>query len=570
MRVVAACSVTQVTIELDAAVLSVPHSGGARFVVPRVTPHDHVKVRSDDHELWVEGLRPGRGGKVSLPVEYDENAEVAYLTVDARPHEQRVRAAAAVHNVVVDQQQHAIVQLAVDLPSPLVTPSSEPHFVFILDASVSIGEAGIQQGLRVVRGVLDAAPPGARWAMVTSTRTPRLVVQPWRARDDRFVPRIDVENGSDVAAAMALAQKMASDAVDGRVIVVSDFLLSNHLDTDDRLIASTKGAVTHMIELPGSADEDGAPFSFSRTREDATAQAAERTGGMGLVVSKSGSVDSERTLMRSLVAPTSLDEPRIFINGEAMEDAEAEFIIEGDGLRRSFALPQRVTNVEVRGLLWGEEVRLDMQRLPKRAAIGSAINGSLRNTLDDDVVFAAASTLQFVSRMTSLVEVPTFRPAQPEGFGFGRSGCGCGGCGCGLGRRFRTGCRLGVGHNLPDERPTLEAIGNRIADICRVSFAGQVEIGALEILAVDVKAEQPSAQMCVTELLWRERIDQLGVPEHTFRAQRMREIRGEYSADESAASDGGDESDLAADDDGVVADEDVIDSDAAADEHDSE
>jgi hypothetical protein len=77
------------------------------------------------------------------------------------------------------------------------------------------------------------------------------------------------------------------------------------------------------------------------------------------------------------------------------------------------------------------------------AAIATATNLDLRDVFANatDALDVVARRFGFVSAVTALVSVPTFRPARPEGLGMRGSGsCGCGCCD-GMGRVGRSiGC----------------------------------------------------------------------------------------------------------------------------------
>jgi hypothetical protein len=597
IEVAAACSVRTLTVEIDGAVLSTPRRGGWRFVVPRLSDRDVVTVTGDDVELWADGAMPGRAGVVVQPApqvasEAGEALEASIMVVDARPVVGRLRAAGVLQRFkpiapvpstktraddigMGDVEPSAlmadgfsVLQASLDLPSPLTTTPSAMRLVFVVDASVSAGEEGVKRTLDVMHRILDAAPDDARWALVSSNRTAKLVVAPWRARDDRFLPEIVVENGSNLPAAIDLALRIGSDADPGagRVIVLSDLQLGD--SGSPRLISALTdttvghgGPVVHVLQLPADigADEQ---FGFVRDLDDALplVRAVNTRGGVLLDVFGAGDEGNEQTMARHLIHPTRLEGIQLLVDGVDIGDpvvaAAADttihdgrvlsweaagpvdgrelprFLVEGGGLRLARTLPVGARRVQVRGLLWAEPVTIDFETAPTAVALGTAINGVLRAHFSsaDDAVTAVATAGHFVSRMTSLASVPTFRPARPEGLGMGGIGCCGGGC-CGCGRSFGSRCGIGSS-NSPKlaEQELLDALAQEIAERCRTDVDVSLEIGDLEILGVTVKPSARRAARCVAEGFWQERLDRLTPGDGSFEAHRVRTTAATWTA----------------------------------------
>ena len=568
VEVAAACSVRTVTVEVDGAILSTPRQGGWRFVVPRLSPRDDVTVTADDAEVWVDGTTPALNGRVALSgpahrLDGDEDFGGPPFVVDARPTVGRLRAAGMLRTFKATAGKTAteaapsdlmasgfsLLQASVDLPSPLTTTAAEMRLVFVVDSSVSAGDDGVKRTLALVNHILDAAPDDARWAMVTAGRTPRLVVAPWRARDNRFLPEIVVENGSNLSAAVALASRIGSDAGagNGRVIVLSDLQLSDV--GAPRLIgaltASPAGAqapVVHVLELPADLGVDDELGFVRELAEDVPlVSATARHGGLFLGVSPGGDDGDELALARFVIRPTRLDRMQLIIDGvdvtndvgiglvhagRALSWDEAgpsgdgklpRFLIEGGGLRLAQTMPVGSRRVQLRGLLWAAPVVIDLDAAPTAAALGTAINGVLRAHFSgaDDAVTAVATAGHFVSRMTSLASVPAFRPARPEGLGMSSS-CGCGGCGGSGGHS--THCS--IGHSSPPpklaEQALLDALAQTIADHCRSDVDVTLEIDDLEILEVTARNPARHRARCIAEGFWHARLDRLTPGDGSF------------------------------------------------------
>jgi hypothetical protein len=603
IEVAAACSVRTLTVEIDGAVLSTPRRGGWRFVVPRLSDRDVVTVTGDDVELWADGAVPGRAGVVAQAVplgvlEAGEAPDASVMVLDARPVVGRLRAAGVLQRFkptapvtstkapadadaddsgggdvepsALMADGFSVLQASLDLPSPLTTTPSEMRLVFVVDASVSAGEVGVQRTLDTMHRILDAAPDDARWALVTANRTARLVVAPWRARDDRFLPEIVVENGSNLPAAIDLALRIGSDADAGagRVIVLSDLQLGDGgsprlLNALSDKSAGHGGPVVHVLQLPADISVED-QFGFVRDLDDALplVRAINTRGGVLLDVSPAGDEGNEQTMARQLIHPTRLEGIQVLVDGVDIGDpvvaAAADttihdgrvlswdaagpidgrelprYLVEGGGLRLARTLPVGARRVQVRGLLWAEPVTIDFETAPTAVALGTAINGVLRAHFSsaDDAVTAVATAGHFVSRMTSLASVPTFRPARPEGLGMRGFGCCGGGC-CGCGRSFGTRCGIG-GYGAPKlaEQELLDALAQQIADRCRTDVDVSLEIGDLEILGVTVKTPARRAARCVAEGFWQERLDHLTPGDGSFEAHRVRSTTATWTAPE--------------------------------------
>ncbi len=613
IKVAAACSVRRARVVVEGATLAIARPGGQRFAIPALTAHDRVRVREHNGStMWANGRRVSSGARMTDIVAVADNA-VAPVVVDLHattvlkargvlqtrkapsPRDKPAPADGAGADAdggadddddgAADEANAglSVLHAALDLPQVLVPAPAAPRLVFVVDASVSAGDDGLQKSLHLMGKVLDAAPDDTRWSLVTFARRAQLVVDPWRARDDRFLPAIVVDNGSDVAAALALADRVAADAEEGsaRVIVISDLQQTSALAA--RLpVALRRGprhgtaAPLHLLRTPADlgADEHLSwermmpmPVEAGDDEGDALTQAVTARGGLFVILRGNGdSIDDEGSLARSLIRPTRLDQPRLYIDGAevsvAANDAEIvvvdasgssgsasslpDYLVEGGGLRLSTTVHHQLENgprrAELRGFVWGEAVRLPVS-LPdangaRATVVGTVINDTLRDTLEDHDVAAFATSTGIVSRMTSLAMVSSFRPAEPEGYGRSAGfACGCG-CGCCGGSRSSCGCGIVVPAVILKAQEILNTRAQEIADECRASVNVAVEIGDLELLDVanaapssGAAALSPSAKTCVVEAWWRTRFDRLDPGDGSFQAQRRYTVEAAFDAD---------------------------------------
>ena len=445
------------------------------------------------------------------------------LVLDVRRHEQRLRATGLLQRAGVDD---TLFQASLELPTTLTTTPAALRFVFVVDTSVSAGEAGVALALRQMMNVLDAAPADARWALITAGRTPRLV------------------------AAIARALQIAEDVDDGagRVIVLSDLQLSSAdegplLSALTRKTSQTASPIVHLVELPTNADET--MLGFSRVEGGSIADATTTRGGVHLVARQHEDGD-EVELARHLIAPRRLDAPRLFIDGVELDrddtaderarsvsyahantddvsvgDRLPPVLHAGSSLQIARLLRAGVRHVELRALAWATPVTFTFETVDAAAAAGSVVNGVLREELTTEMTMALAMPLHFVSSATSLVRVPRFRPGEDDfAGGFGMScGCGCRGA-IGSGRSGHTTCAAGTAIVLQAQR-LLDARAAEIAERCKIDVHVSLEVGDLEILAVEVdhKASQ-KVRRCVTEQWWQTRLDTLTPGDGSFEVHR--------------------------------------------------
>ncbi|MDP2341764.1 MAG: hypothetical protein Q8O67_12470 [Deltaproteobacteria bacterium] len=581
VEVAGACSVRSLVVDVDALIDPVPSAGGWRFHVPAAFAKSALRVEVPaDHAVYVDGKR-GKLGARDLGAEEAQEAPFVVdvgrpsLSINARGGATVLtpKGAPLIKNedgVVeppaepVSTTPFTLVRAALDLPRPLSAAPPELRVVFVVDSSVSAGVNGVAMALEVVNAFLDEAPDDIGWALVTSSRTPHLLVPPWRTKSQRNLPTIAIENGSNTALAVELAEKVAADSIpgSGRVVVLSDLQLK---DGDvERLpvqisAGGPRGPLVHLVQLPDdvSGERDFA-IDFERmwATDDVMAYATERTGGIMINASEGGEPTSTRELGRHLVRPTRLDRPVVLLDGfevaagdgvvsvvraydnvddddDGTSDSLPALLVEGGGLRASFLSSSRGKNVVVVGSLWATKIELPLTSSKAGRALDVAVmaNGDLEDSLDDDQVRAAAFSGHFVSRVTSLIDVPEWRPAVPEG-GWGHSCCGCGGCGCGGGcSTIGRGCSLRVGNGVKlRTQEILDAIAAEAAEKCQLKKVDvDVEFGDREILQVKVEG----GDACVTAYFWKQRLDER-IDDTSFEAHQTRHASFEAPPEEPA------------------------------------
>ena len=571
VNIAAACSQRRVVVHVEGAVQSLPRNGGAQFVLPRLTARDRVTIHADDADVWAAGRSLPASAVIAVEASFVDDTEGERMTddlvIEVRQQHPRLHATGIVRTIA----DNTLVQAALDLPAPLTTTATDLRIVFVVDASVSAGDAGVQMALRLVERVLDEAPAETRWSLITATRTPRLLVGAWRARDDRFIPTIVVDNGSDIPAAIRMATGIAKDVEGtGRVIVLSDLQLATAHEST--LAASLVPAVAdreravpvlHLVALP-IYPADG-HLGWDRLKDEPIVTDTERSGGVFIGTHEGNDGDNnEYSLARYLIRPTRLDDVQLFVDGAPFVDGDGDHDVdvygsdgkiragqwplildEGEGLRLSHVLPASFKHAELRARAWSTPIVLPIDSVDALAAAGTAINGQLREAAMPEVVAAVATTFGFVSSMTSFLDVPKWRPAHTDLGGSGyNSSCGCSCLGHGFGRRgFGQGCGIRTAVVLKAQQ-ILDDLAAEIAATCKADVHAEIEIGDLEILAVSTTKGATKRQTgCVRELLWAARLDRLTPGDGSFEHHTVFTMNSTFSAERTLNGDDVDDAD---------------------------
>jgi hypothetical protein len=561
LEVAAACSVRKTVVEIDMLFDGEATRAGWRFALPAPFVRTSLSVKAGARDVVIDGRRTRTHAHTELDaLTFDDDdgrrpfivhverprpisARGTVITLEPRaptPSPTRETEPSTSSEESAPDAPFALAHLAMDLPDPLAETPGELHVVFVVDTSVSVGEAGVERTLDLVHAILDASPDDVRFALVTSSRRPALHVPPWRKKSERHVPTPVVENGSNLSLAVAMAERIAADAPagSGRVIVLSDLA---HKSGDGPRLSGAIGAaqkrrhatstgqapLVHVVKLPRGLDEDVLGLAYARAPdhdEEGLARAVFSTGG--ILLTTSSDADDDTALAHHLTVPTSLDEITIRFDGVRVEESESlralhirstddatgsddlvpDTLGAGQGLRAAFILDARVRALTVSGRLWGTRVEIPIASSSRARvlALAHVANIELGDELHDDEVRAAAFAGHFASRTTSFLDVPSWRAEEPEMLSL--SGCGCRGWGsCGAGHSsFSTRCG-GLGPvTVSKARDILATHAARIAEVCDVAnIDATVEVRDHEILDVTVR----NGNACVVEAWWKLRLD---------------------------------------------------------------
>lgn len=536
VQVATTCGADQLVVETTWVLESEPADGAWRFRIPRELEEDlPLSVRGAAvRKVFVDGtaarvLAHGDGEAVIdvVPIAADVlrgRASVERLEPLSRlapvPHDDWGKVDGV--EVVGPINPVDTVRVEIDVPRPLADPAPALRVVFVMDASRSAGREGIAKARAAMEGVLDALPDDARYAVVAFARQPWLLVDPWSSPRERFLPEVLPQNGSDVVGALSFARRLARDTAPEetpRIVLFSD-LMQRRAVTEaswSRALESL-GVLTHVVALPSDVVAEEA-YSWARLvpDEEPRAEAVEGTGGIFVEIGNGEEPDA--LLWPHLVAPTRIDEVALEVGGrDPLEGALSsdgelpERLLAGQGVRVQSVLPVGARGEAfMTGFLWSRPLALPLEATAatRRLSLARTANGPVSKDLEDDLVRSAAKAVGAVSRVTSLVHVPEFRPAEPEGLGFGLSGCGCGCCGCcgGFGTSGRSiSCGVGTATPIEGELAALEARLAAEAVACGVARAEvRLEIEDKEILEV-VMLEGGT---CVAERVWQWDLQQI-------------------------------------------------------------
>ena len=415
----------------------------------------------------------------------------------------QARAAQVVAHVAEPDDTLTLSRVALDVGSLSDRPPPL-SFVFVVDRSVSVSQGFLENALLFISNVLDAAPEGSNYSVLTFAREVSVVVDPFSPRDERRELRALVKNtmranGSHLGRAIEKAKRILSDTGDHepRLIVMSDGQLS-YADRTLKSDAAVSNNISHFIRFgyPDWQRVNSRPF--------------ELTGGIALATSLDESVRQE--MGQHLVRPVRLEGLRVRsagfgidrvmaeVEGELMQLGAADELRElPDFLREHSALTfiekskgQALGRGELVATLWSKPVRVlfDESHLYKNAFKGSLAAGNNESGLAEVTLRQFARESGFLSAFSVLEYVPLWRAAPKEALGISASSsghCGCSGS-AGMGHSSRCGIRPRKGAK---GKTLVELMQERFHEIYRrcgaVSTEVVVEYGALEIIHVETE-----------------------------------------------------------------------------------
>ena len=406
---------------------------------------------------------------------------------------------------VIASDKHAFSRLEVDVAPQLSQLPKRAQVVFVVDASISVGEATLAAQLAILRAYLTHVPDAEVEIVVYRRRATRVfgAFVPAKQVGDRLAAAIKAHaftlgNGSALDEGAKLATTALGDRRGPRrIVLLTDELIRSTLSPAGALGAFAKlspDTIVHVVVPEPDLVGDTQP-TFERDDANALAKLATRHHGILAHVMPAGPEKSLPPIVLELVRPTRIE----YLKSVGVR-LEAKVLREGDGIRmftHARTAPARVT---LTGQLWSDPVRREaVAGEPfSRATAAFVFGEDEHQELSTAEMMKVALFGRAVSPVTSYVAFePGTRPSTiglEEGgsFGFGRSGFGPGGGGSGEGTGPKPDLRA-----LIDTRACLAAHPQPGA--WTVTLA--VETTRREI--VDVTASTPGRlAACLVETVW--------------------------------------------------------------------
>lgn len=433
-------------------------------------------------------------------------------------------------------------RLEVDVAAELGKLPKQAHVVFVVDASITEGEKGVDAQLELIAPFL-ANIPDAQVEVVVFRRFAerlfgRFVAAPDFARELSMLPRerLAVGNGSNLDEGAALAlQTLAQEGGLGRVVLFTDSQVRHALD-GAALAAVTRQAPRDVIVHVVNREEAwGESLRESRDDSSELSRAAEVTGGVAFrIEGHPGDPLMAADTLLALVRPVRIDSffvEAVGLQGLApkLEDAEGEEDeasfrglnldseqYEGSAVRLSgldVAPPQ---SVKVRGKIWARTFEREFtvdDALATRLPAYAVGDDSLRAELSDDELRTVAFVSGSVSPVTSYLAAP--RDAAPSiigldvlpgAGGLSMYGIGCGGC------SSSSRCGLRIGRTSVDLLGELRALLAPGVAACEAQLGPvtdaklELEATADEVVDVRVSGVNEAMRGCLVEAGWAIRL----------------------------------------------------------------
>ena len=410
----------------------------------RLVVSDHAALDAGTLERWTLQLGDGKVVKLAstdTPVfvpDAPENASdggVAMIEIAPPP----IDVVAARLGKVVASPAHAFGRLELDAAPELAPLPRAAQVVFAVDASHSMGEAGVAMQLALVRAYLSHVPDAQVELVLFRRHATRLF--------GTFVPAADLDarlataaaagklapgNGSARAeAARAAAAALAGKKGPLRVVFTTDDLLRKRWENKDALAALARipaGTVVHVVD---ASPRGGGELALERDDDHALAELALTHHGIAAVLSGGSDLGKELPkLVLGLVRPVRID--HFAIKGFDLEKGRYDQTLpavldEGAGVRIVVAHATAPAKVEVTGMIWGDRFRrtIAVDRAFSVAAAGWVFSEDDHQELSPEEMMKVALMGKAVSPVTSYLAVePGTRPStigiEGRGGGMGR------------------------------------------------------------------------------------------------------------------------------------------------------
>lgn len=422
---------------------------------------------------------------------------------------------------VVASPAHAFGRLEVDAAPELGALPKKAQVVFVVDASHSMGEDGIEAQLAVARAYL-AHVPDAEAEVVLYRRKGERVFGGFvgaaafdeRVKRARAAGKLAPGNGS----ALDEGARIAAAALAGRkgplrVVMLTDSLLRPSWDNAPALAALRgvpAGTIVHVVDT----DARGGGGEPTLARDDQHAIAPLALAHHGILATLAGAEDAGKALVPlvlGLVRPVQID--HFEVKGFDLDKGEYEahrlpdVLHEGDGVRLVVAAAGAPETVELRGMIWGDRFRrvVKADAAFSRAAAAWVFSEDDHDALSEAEMMKVAMMGKAVSPVTSYLAIePGVRPST---IGLDRHGIGSG--------RGSASPRVMMGaasklRKVPDPRTLLTAAVARCVAAHKppAGWRVRIQLDTTYDEVVDVTAPGPAQPItpCLVEAVWALRL----------------------------------------------------------------
>ncbi|HVV87280.1 MAG TPA: proprotein convertase P-domain-containing protein [Kofleriaceae bacterium] len=417
---------------------------------------------------------------------------------------------------VIASPAHAFGRLEVDAAPELRPLPVHAQVVFVLDASRSMGAAGLDAELAVVRAYLGHVPD-AEVEVVLYRRTATRLFGGFIAAKE-LDARLAAAKASGALApgngsALDDGARVAAAAIAGRkgprrIVLVSDQLLRGRWNDKDALAALSAAPADTIVHLVGTDVRGGDDPDL--VRDDTDALAPIPLAHHGIFARLTGPDRAAKDLGKlvlGLVRPTAID--HFAIKGFDLTDGKYDETLpaslhEGTGLRLVVRAKDAPAKVELTGMIWGDPYRKVVSADPRfsKAAAAWVFSEDDHGDLSHDEMMTVAMMGRAVSPVTSYV---AFEPGtRPSTVGLEHIGAAYGsGDGSGVG--------YGAGSARPRVAPDPMALVAAAAKACiakhrpapgwHVALTLESTYDEVVDVTVDDGAGQPIAP-CLVEAVW--------------------------------------------------------------------
>ena len=454
-----------------------------------------------DHDATVDGHAIGAGVATSLALPCHPDSVVASETqtvdIGIAP---ALRAPwdARLGRVVTSHE--AFSRFEIDVAPRLSELPARAQLVFVVDASYSMGDAGLAAELDTIRAYAHHLPDAAIEVVVYRRRAARVfgTFVPAAQLDDRLraaAPAFALGNGSALDAGTRLAAAALADrSGPRRIIVMTDENVRPALTMPVALASLSSlspETVVHVV-VP-SVDPRG---WFRRNDDEPLSALATSHHGIFAYLGLSPWAND---VVLPLVRPTTID--RLSAAGIAVPTSVAE----GTGVQlfsEASAVPARVIIV---GQLWSDPIErvVDVDADSSRSTAAFMIATQKTIGLDREDQMMVALACEAVSPVTSYVVAGSRRPPQRAGDDHGVEG---GVCGCEV-RGMVPGILGSPPPGPPRVRPELAAMID--ARACHATRDVELVIDTTgdEIVDVAIRGTVDPMSTCVADAAWLVRLD---------------------------------------------------------------